>query len=273
MSGRIRLETGTESSCLYCKKVYAVQPSGSQFCSRKCYLDHHSAVARKAHTLNCKHCGKAFYRPPSRQIGGFCSMRCWGDFKTVSSNTTCPNCGGHKAWSRVKLCRACWRKAKLRQECYLVCDHCGKNFYRHSWLSTQRRRPKSGKGYGVFCSLKCSGKAQRGKRNHFYVNGNHANRYPPEFWTIQPTIIERENNRCFICLSEPKKLDVHHIDRDTTNNEPCNLVALCRKCHYQQHDHLTKGMNRITAEAFAQTLSWQLCARRGYPMRSITLKS
>ena len=273
MSGQTRLEAGTESSCRYCKTIYVVQPSGSQFCRRKCYLDQRSEVARAAHTLNCRHCGKAFYRPPSRQIGGFCSMRCWGDFKTVADNTTCPRCGGRKTWSRVKLCRACWKKAKMPKEGFRTCVYCAKEFYRQPSLIARRPIPKSGKGYGTFCSLKCSGKASRGKSNHFYVNGNHANRYPPEFWTIQPTIIEREKNRCFICLAIPKKLDVHHIDRDTMNNEPWNLVALCRKCHYRQHDHLTKGMNRLTAEALAQTLSWQLCGRYGYPMRSITLKS
>lgn len=26
-------------------------------------------------------------------------------------------------------------------------------------------------------------------------------------------------------------MDIHHIDHDTKNNEPLNLILLCRKCH------------------------------------------
>ena len=34
-----------------------------------------------------------------------------------------------------------------------------------------------------------------------------------------------------IILNIKRKLDVHHIDYDKKNNDPKNLISLCRKCH------------------------------------------
>jgi 5-methylcytosine-specific restriction endonuclease McrA len=47
-------------------------------------------------------------------------------------------------------------------------------------------------------------------------------------------VIERDKG-CVIC-GAPWRNDVtqivcHHIDEDTSNNDPSNLVMLCRKCH------------------------------------------
>jgi len=30
-------------------------------------------------------------------------------------------------------------------------------------------------------------------------------------------------------------LTVHHIDHDTTHNDPANLIALCQRCHLAKH--------------------------------------
>ena len=42
------------------------------------------------------------------------------------------------------------------------------------------------------------------------------------------------------------KLDVHHIDNDYQNNEPSNLMVLCRSCHNKEHKK--KGVCIICGE-------------------------
>jgi len=44
-------------------------------------------------------------------------------------------------------------------------------------------------------------------------------------------IHKRAKNLCEFCGSTHKLMDIHHIDHDTKNNEPLNLILLCRSCH------------------------------------------
>lgn len=39
---------------------------------------------------------------------------------------------------------------------------------------------------------------------------------------------------CTQCGAEGKT-DVHHMDGDWLNNDPANLVRLCRRCHIGEH--------------------------------------
>jgi len=49
--------------------------------------------------------------------------------------------------------------------------------------------------------------------------------------------------KCFICKEENiKKIDVHHIDQDRTNNDITNLIPLCKSCHRYIHNYLRKGL-------------------------------
>lgn len=58
--------------------------------------------------------------------------------------------------------------------------------------------------------------------------------YGPE-WTpwLRDEIRQRDGNRCSIC-GKPREevlLDIHHIDFDKNNNDPSNLITLCKKHH------------------------------------------
>ena len=52
---------------------------------------------------------------------------------------------------------------------------------------------------------------------------------------LKEVIRNRDRRKCFICekteLENKEKLTVHHIDYDKKNNNPNNLISLCRKCH------------------------------------------
>jgi hypothetical protein len=49
---------------------------------------------------------------------------------------------------------------------------------------------------------------------------------------INELILQR--TECEIC-GKVGKLDVHHIDGDYQNNDPSNLMVLCRSCHNKEH--------------------------------------
>lgn len=71
---------------------------------------------------------------------------------------------------------------------------------------------------------------------HIYADS----KYPPEFnGHLKECVRVRDNRRCMLCCKTEKengrKLAVHHIDGDKTNNAMCNLVSLCGKCHGSIH--------------------------------------
>lgn len=71
---------------------------------------------------------------------------------------------------------------------------------------------------------------------------------------------------CVLC-GDPKS-ERHHMDDDTTNNTPENILPLCRKCHMSSDGRLAKvkevGRNRIKKlieQAAAKRRSQTLCKR------------
>ncbi len=53
-------------------------------------------------------------------------------------------------------------------------------------------------------------------------------------WVKRYRALERKE--CIVCKEkEKKKLEIHHIDRDPTNNDKDNLCLLCMRCHKALH--------------------------------------
>jgi hypothetical protein len=51
---------------------------------------------------------------------------------------------------------------------------------------------------------------------------------------LRHLILKRDNWKCKNCeveLGNISLLEIHHIDHNTNNNNPKNLITLCRKCH------------------------------------------
>lgn len=109
------------------------------------------------------------------------------------------------------------------------CAQCGKRFYRNP---SKRSMSKSGL---QFCSRGCKDVAQRIggieaiQPDHY--NGGAGARY---YRNLALRHYDHKCNRCGYskCLS---CLEVHHKDRDRSNNNLSNLEILCRNCHGEEH--------------------------------------
>ena len=50
---------------------------------------------------------------------------------------------------------------------------------------------------------------------------------------LRAIVLERDGYKCQRCGYA--FLEIHHIDGNRWNNDPNNLVTLCRKCHFEIH--------------------------------------
>jgi hypothetical protein len=72
-----------------------------------------------------------------------------------------------------------------------------------------------------------------GTNSPWYIDGKGEYPYPKDFTNIRNSILKRDNHTCQHC--EAKAIEVHHIDRDKTNNDPMNLVSVCKSSHTLAH--------------------------------------
>lgn len=68
-----------------------------------------------------------------------------------------------------------------------------------------------------------------------------------------------ENPNCGECggtidHSKLRACDIHHIDKDVTNNDPVNLIVLCRKCHKKHHP---RGPNKKPWKRRDKLTKWE----------------
>lgn len=80
-----------------------------------------------------------------------------------------------------------------------------------------------------------------GEKHWNWQGGKSFEPYLPEFNEfLKRKIREHDGHQCQVCgISESdleNSLSVHHIDEDKTNNDPENLISLCRSCHIKIHN-------------------------------------
>lgn len=150
---------------------------------------------RKATRKQCLRCGKEFLAE-NRRPRDYCSNEC------------------RLAPKRLKL----------------SCSWCGTKFERRK---SQLLKSRSGLS---FCSRDCKDKAQAlGENSIKEIQPPHYGTGTGE-WNYRTKFYEEELScsRCgyneFIC-----SVQIHHIDRDRTNNSKENLIPLCACCHAALH--------------------------------------
>lgn len=71
-------------------------------------------------------------------------------------------------------------------------------------------------------------------------------KYPKVYYKNRKIAMIRDDEKCQCCGCVENKLItnriiVHHIDVDTKNNSPSNLITLCTQCHNSIHAKYSKG--------------------------------
>lgn len=84
----------------------------------------------------------------------------------------------------------------------------------------------------------------RGQLNPNWQGGIDKQFYQGFTLKLKASIKERDGNKCAICSSSGKKMDVHHIDYNKKHSVPENLITLCPHCH------ATTNFNRESWIAF-----------------------
>jgi hypothetical protein len=117
------------------------------------------------------------------------------------------------------------RRGRKIHEPNVTCAQCGKPFFRRPSHLTS----KSGL---YFCSRSCKEVAQRlgGMPEIHPSRYNNGSNYREIALRFYPAI-------CVMCgyKKDSRILQVHHRDENRKNNEPGNLVVLCRNCHAEVH--------------------------------------
>ena len=81
------------------------------------------------------------------------------------------------------------------------------------------------------CCNKCGG----------YRRKPRCNAHSPHNYKLRMLYKKYRKTECEICGIDKKQvraLTVHHIDHNRENNDPSNLMTLCRDCHDNEHDML-----------------------------------
>jgi len=133
---------------------------------------------------------------------------------------------------------SCSSSRKRPQPPNVVCAYCEKSFY---MSPSKQRGSKSGLH---FCSREHKDLAQR-------LSGLKEIQ-PPHYGTAKvPDYQYARTDSCQRCgyNNVPGILEVHHLDRDRSNNSPANLVCLCPNCHNEEHyAHKTGRYGRSSAK-------------------------
>lgn len=216
----------------------------------------------------CGHCATPFLVPPRRsETVKFCSIECKNKGKRVT--LTCSGCGCSfervKSADFTKYCsNACYHAAskgtpknghvRKRHDC--ICEHCAAPF----------QVILSRKDTARFCSRTCqsespvfrqemseaqrgekgwrwSGGLYQGKEGYVRVKGHRlaAQRFHlAHRLVVEKAMIEMEPNHPFLIeIDGRKKLDrkieVHHIDLNRSNNAFANLLAVTKGAHARIH--------------------------------------
>lgn len=78
--------------------------------------------------------------------------------------------------------------------------------------------------------------AIKGEKSYFWQGGKSFEPYGLEFNNdLKEVIRNRDRRKCQLCniteLDYGELLSIHHMDYDKKNNNPNNLITLCRRCH------------------------------------------
>ena len=166
----------------------------------------------KTVTKTCLHCKSEFEAPV-------------GEVKRGNGKFCCRSCSS----------RYTSRKRSEAKPLNCECAYCGKRFYRNS---AKKKVSKSGV---YFC---CREHKDLAQRLEFGLTEIHPGHYGTGTRnTYRKIALRNLPNQCNRCgySKVTAVLQVHHTDRDRSNNQVENLEVLCPTCHEVEHFHAGDG--------------------------------
>jgi 5-methylcytosine-specific restriction endonuclease McrA len=153
----------------------------------------------------------------------------------------CLNCGNHFYGSfnehkrgNAKFCtRGCASQYNQRERykdlpLNCECAYCKRPFHR------AENKIKISKSGLQFCSRNCKDIAQRISSGFTEIQPSHYGTGDSDYRSIAFTAHPHKCNKCPYDR-HPEVLQVHHKDRNRSNNTPENLEILCPTCHEEDH--------------------------------------
>jgi GTP cyclohydrolase I len=167
--------------------------------------------ASKRKKSSCKNCGTPFFFAPQVEKGDYCSWDCrYEDHSQIIKDSYTPNL--RKVKRQLALAR---------------------------WADPAERENLSRKMSGRDVSEETRTRNRNAhKRNPYYV--------------AKEQVIRARGCRCERCGKELKpkwELVIHHIDGCQWNNDPDNLMILCRPCHSRFHQEISSVAGRWAGKA------------------------
>lgn len=238
-------------TCLTCGNPVRYKAAKTKYCSPACW------IASGYVTKTCPVCGKQFTRARSRS-GNTCSRECFYKRSRKRRVRECRMCKkqferriGDLSTFCSPICRNKAR-AKVKE---ITCHKCGKKF-----IARKRK----------FCSNACArGFFRTG--NHPNWRGGHRQRRGLDWDDKCLAARERANFHCELCgkpEDKEEKLSTDHIIpyRLVKENDPINLICLCRApCHVKK-THAERHLLRGDLLRFEQKLNAQ-----GWDMERVKL--
>ena len=161
----------------------------------------------------------------------YCSKQCCSLHHATKNTKPCVVCGKPRKDRHQEYCSPeCQQKIRWDKRKKRICPRCRARFA----------------GWTVYCSSDCAdadhSERMRGAQNsRFRVIG----RYSNQFKEMRLIVLERDDHRCASCQAPDKIvphgkrtrgfLQAHHIDENSRNNVPENLISLCPRCHKTHH--------------------------------------
>jgi len=179
------------------------------------------------------------------------------EFKKKQSVRFTINNPMHNEKTRQKMIESVNKTWTFERKAQWSKNRMGKNnpFYGKTFSESElKRKSENRKGekhpmFGKHQSLEAKIKISNGTKldkNPNWHDGISFEPYGLEFNNhLREQIRQRDHYRCQECFrhkselrnknNKPYKLNVHHIDFNKRNNEPNNLISLCRNCHSQTY--------------------------------------